>query len=128
MWPIVKVFIEFVTILLLFHVLGFFDHQAYGLLADQIHTSCIGRGSLSHWTIREVPIMDHILMGSGVEGKSWALGVRATKEIPAQRTLIAVGPSATSLSFLLLIGEMKMRKIISTSQVDSNRIMYVKLI
>ena len=43
MWPVLKVFIEFVTIFASVSCFGFFDHQAYGLLADQIHTSYIGR-------------------------------------------------------------------------------------
>ena len=33
MWPILKVFIEFVTILLLFYIFGFFGHKARGILA-----------------------------------------------------------------------------------------------
>ena len=33
MWTIFKVFIEFVTILLLFYVFGFFGHEACGILA-----------------------------------------------------------------------------------------------
>jgi len=33
MWPILKIFIEFVTILLLFYVFGFFGHKACGILA-----------------------------------------------------------------------------------------------
>ena len=33
MWTIFKVFIELVTVLLLFYVLGFFGHKACGILA-----------------------------------------------------------------------------------------------
>ena len=52
-----KVFIEFVTILLLLFVLSFWD------LSSQRHmwsllpcTPCIERWSLNHWTPREVPL------------------------------------------------------------------------
>ena len=46
MWPIFKVFIDFVTIVLLFCFLPL----RHG---DQACTSCIGRRSLEHWTARE---------------------------------------------------------------------------
>ena len=51
-----KLFIEFVTILLLFQ---FFGHEAgmwdlNSLTRDQTHTFCTGRWSLNHWTTREV--------------------------------------------------------------------------
>ena len=35
MWIIFKVFIEFVTILLLVYVVSFFDFEAYGILAPR---------------------------------------------------------------------------------------------
>ena len=35
MWTSFKVFIEFVTILLLFYVFGFFGHKARGILTPQ---------------------------------------------------------------------------------------------
>ena len=35
MWAIFKVFIKFVTILLLFYVFWFFGHEAYGILAPR---------------------------------------------------------------------------------------------
>ena len=58
MWTIFKVFIEFVTILLLFYVL-FFWLQGMGDLSsparDRARTPCIERRSLNHWTAREVP-------------------------------------------------------------------------
>ena len=53
-----KVFIEFVTILLLFYVLDFWLWDMWDLSSptrDQIHTPCIGRRSLNHWITREVP-------------------------------------------------------------------------
>ena len=58
MWTIFKVFIEFVTILLLFYVLAFWPRGMGDLsptTRDGIHTTCIGRQSLNHWTTREVP-------------------------------------------------------------------------
>ena len=58
MWTIFKVFIEFVTILLLFHVLVFWPWGIWDLSSptwDQTHTPCIGRRSLNHWTTREIP-------------------------------------------------------------------------
>ena len=58
MWTIFKVFIEFVTILLLFYVLVFWPRAMWDLSSptrDQTRTPCIGRRSLKHWTAREVP-------------------------------------------------------------------------
>ena len=57
-WIIFKVFIEFVTILLLFYVLVFWLQGMWDLSSptrDWILTPCIGRQSLNHWTTREVP-------------------------------------------------------------------------
>ena len=59
MWTIFKVFIEFVTTLLLFYVL-FFGPKARGVLTPwpwiKTHSPCIGKWSLNHWTSREVPV------------------------------------------------------------------------
>ena len=58
MWTIFKVFIEFVTILLLFYVLVFWPGGMWDLSSptrDRTHTPCMGRRSLNHWTTREVP-------------------------------------------------------------------------
>ena len=58
MWTIFKVLIEFLTILLLFHVLVFWPRGMWDLSSpttDQTCTLCIGRQSLNHWTTREVP-------------------------------------------------------------------------
>ena len=58
MWTIFKVFIEFVTILLLFYVLVFWPRGTWDLSSstrDRTHTPCIGRWSLNHQTAREVP-------------------------------------------------------------------------
>ena len=57
---IFKVFVEFVTILLLFYVNWFFGCKACGILASQPgmepSTSAIGSKSLNYQTTREVPI------------------------------------------------------------------------
>ena len=63
MWTIFKVFIEFVTVLLLFYVLLFFffvlgRKDMWDLSSptgDRTHTSCVGRLSLNHRTTGEVP-------------------------------------------------------------------------
>ena len=58
MWTIFKVFIEFVTILLLFYVLLFWLRGMWDLSSptrDQTRNRCIERRSLNHWTAREVP-------------------------------------------------------------------------
>ena len=57
MWTTFKVFIEFVTILLLFYVLGFWPWGTWDLSSptrNQTCTPCIGRWSLNHWTTRVV--------------------------------------------------------------------------
>ena len=57
MWTIFKVFIEFVTILLLFYVLVFWPQGMWDLSSparDRTRTPCTGRRSLNHWTAREV--------------------------------------------------------------------------
>ena len=59
MWTIKNVFIEFVKILLLFHVFWFFGHEAWGILLgfpsrNQEYTPCTRRWNPNHWTVREV--------------------------------------------------------------------------
>ena len=58
-----KVFMEVVTILLLFCVLVFWP-QGMGDLTDltggQIHTPCYGRQSLNHWTAKEVKLLFYL--------------------------------------------------------------------
>ena len=57
MWTILKILIEFVTILLLFYILVFWlpgIWDLHSLTRDGTHVPCIGRRSLSHWTTREV--------------------------------------------------------------------------
>ena len=58
MWTIFKVFIEFVTILLLFYVLVFWFRGMGDLSSptrDQTQIPCIGRRSLNYWTTRKAP-------------------------------------------------------------------------
>jgi len=55
MWTIFQVFIEFVTILLLFYVLVFWPQGMWDPSSptrDQTHTPCTG--SFNHWVAREV--------------------------------------------------------------------------
>ena len=61
MRAIFKVFIEFVTTLLLFYIVAFFGCKACGVLApkpgiESAHTPSprIGRQSPDHWSTREV--------------------------------------------------------------------------
>ena len=57
-WTIFKVFIEFVTILLLFYVLVYWPRGVWhlsSLTRDWTCTPCIGRQSFNHWTTREAP-------------------------------------------------------------------------
>ena len=52
------IFIDFVTILVLFYVLVFWPRDMWdlsSLTTDETHTPCIGRWNLNHWTAREVP-------------------------------------------------------------------------
>ena len=59
MWTIFfKVFIEFVTVLLLFYVLVFWQQGMWDLsylTRDQTCTPCIGRRSLNHWMPGKFP-------------------------------------------------------------------------
>ena len=69
MWTILKVFIEFVTILLLFCVLVFWPRGMWDLSSptrDRTRNPCIGRQSLNHWTAREVPILPHFILWNQV--------------------------------------------------------------
>ena len=57
MWTIFKVFIEPVTILLLFYVLPLWPQGVWdpsSLTRDRTHTPHTGRRSPNHWTAREV--------------------------------------------------------------------------
>ena len=58
MWIIFKVFIEFVTTLPVVLCSGFWPWLMWNFSSpsrDWTHTLCNGRGSLNHWTAREVP-------------------------------------------------------------------------
>ena len=58
-WTIFKVFIEFITILLLFYVLGFWPWGVLDLSSPKknwTHTPCSGKWSLNHWTIGKVSV------------------------------------------------------------------------
>ena len=58
MWISLKVFSEFVTILLLFYVLVFWPRGMWdpsSLTRDGTYTPCPGRRSPNLWTAREVP-------------------------------------------------------------------------
>ena len=58
MWTIFKVVIEFVVVLLLLYVLGFWLQGIWdlgSLTRGLTHIPNIGRQSLNHWTAREVP-------------------------------------------------------------------------
>ena len=61
MWARFKVFVDFVTTLLLFYGLGFLgsSHSSIWDLSsstrDYTCNPCIGRASSNHWTAREVP-------------------------------------------------------------------------
>ena len=58
MWTVFKVFIEFLTILLLFYILLFWLGGTWDLSSltrDRTCALCIGRQSLNYWATREVP-------------------------------------------------------------------------
>ena len=58
-----KIFIKFVTILLLLYVLLFWLQGMWALgslTRDWACTPCIGRQSLNHWTAREVPLVSFL--------------------------------------------------------------------
>ena len=58
MWTTFKVFIEFVTVLILFYLLVFWLRGMWdlgSLTRDRTRTPCIGRRSLNHWTTKKVP-------------------------------------------------------------------------
>ena len=76
MWTILKFFIEFATILLLFHgfcfwvffsLRGMWDLSF--LTRDRTCTPCIRRQSLNHWTTRQVPWQFKLFV-SGYTGSS----------------------------------------------------------
>ena len=69
MWTIFKVFIEFVTICLLFYVLVFWPQGMWdpsSAIRDWTRTHCIGRRSLNHWTTREVPEINYLKLNNWI--------------------------------------------------------------
>ena len=64
MWVTFKVFIEFVTILLLSYVLVFWPQSMWGLSSLTRDRTCIHPAleSLNHWTAREVPGVGHFCL------------------------------------------------------------------
>ena len=75
MWTVLKALLEFMTVLLLFHVLVFFGHKACGNLSsltrDWTHIPCIGRWSLNRWTTREVPNLLFTFLFKAVQRVFW---------------------------------------------------------
>ena len=60
MWHIFKVFVGFVTVLLLFYALFFWPWVMWDPRSptrDWTHTPCMGRWSLNHWTAMKVPFL-----------------------------------------------------------------------
>ena len=58
MWTILKVFIEFVTILLEFCDLVFWPRGAWDLCLptrNRTHNTCIIKQNFNHWTTRDIP-------------------------------------------------------------------------
>ena len=59
MWMTFKVFIEFVTIWLLFYILEVTWDLSSSTM-DRIRNLCPGRESPNHWTTREVPLFNFL--------------------------------------------------------------------
>ena len=59
--PLFKVFIEFVTMVLLLFMFWIFGHEACETLVpqsgDQTHTACIGRWSVNHWSAKKSRVL-----------------------------------------------------------------------
>ena len=84
MWTIFKVFIWFVTILLLFYFLAFWPRgmrNLNSLTKDWTHTPCIGRWSLNYKTAREIPKIKFLMMELQTCNK-WK-GLSVVKNYPA---------------------------------------------
>ena len=80
-WTIFKVFIDFVTVLLLFYILvswpgGRWDFGS--LTRDQTHAPCSGTQKPNHWTIRAVPREYLFLSGRASEYSTNTVGLRRT--------------------------------------------------
>ena len=84
MWTIFKIFIEFITILLLFYVLVFWPWGMWDFslpTRDRTHILCTGRQSLNHWTTREVPV--ELMFYRGAEEGNWRRQEEADRLIRA---------------------------------------------
>ena len=97
MWTIFKVFIEFVTIFLLFYVSVLWPWGTWDLSSltrDRTHTSCIGRWRLNHWTAREVPKIIFKICCGKLDVVSWATKQIQSKHHPDARPVRMVAPKA----------------------------------
>ena len=93
MWPILNVFIEFVTILLLFYIFGFFGHKACGILA--------------HWTgIKPTPpaLKGEVpTTGLSDRGAWWATVQRVTKSRTQLSMHVACGNQGVLRAWLFFV-------------------------
>ena len=77
-------FFEFVTILLLFYILVFWPGGMWNFSSptrDWTHTPCIGRGSLNHWTTREVLPVSYIAWTFAVASNLVSLFILASLSV-----------------------------------------------
>ena len=120
MWTIFKVFIEFVTILLLFYVLVFWPRGMWDRSSPTRHrtcTPCIGRQSLNHWTPRDVP------SGMKIKQRWWILqvgemGCREKWDIIENKFTAGKGPGKTRLWLVTVNEYLSFRLITETMCVD----------
>ena len=89
MRTIFNMFIEYVTLLLLFYVLVFCLQGTWDLSSpiwDQTLTPCIGRWSLHHWTTREVPQISFLITFSplSISVTYWNLNTAGTAGTPSK--------------------------------------------
>jgi len=89
MWTIFNMFIEYVTLLLLFYVLVFCLQGTCHLSSpiwDQTLTPCIGRWSLHHWTTREVSQISFLftLSPSSISATYWNLNTAGSAGTPSK--------------------------------------------
>ena len=87
-WTTFKVFIEFVTVLLLLYCLVFWPRGMWDLSYPTRAWTCtprIERWSLNDWTTKEVPLW--LFLECGRNGYAWKMGGRVTwfKPSPAER-------------------------------------------
>ena len=89
MWTIFNMFIEYVTLLLLFYVLVFCLQGTCHLSSpiwDQTLIPCIGRWSLHHWTTREVSQISFLftLSPSSISVTYWNLNTAGSAGTPSK--------------------------------------------